>query len=367
MPKFEFSGNDLIIRWEIRGFQLFDYLEKGLLQPYDATTGNMIIDRNTDHGKKIMESFKRTPPLTVEKQEKKQRANQIKYYGFVHSGREAKRKAQALYNYHIVRLNDCIQKTFTLSRDEKEAVKQIREAKKWVFKTDDVLRFEQDHGSYKKSVLTDDYDAIIRDFKLSYENDSNVNIQQRRAKAVSYHCTTLGFKNEQGKEWRDFIQILQEPEHIYYVGVPYIGDGKQSNKQYSRRQKRKIRISEKLTDFFNKHFLLHLPSNFNFFELFQNEKPGTYKLKCPVINADNDKSIFDSWMADELIAEYERLVEENRKREDVGTQDRLQEAAKVLLAKEYLTSKEIKDIIEPPKEEFQYKPHENEPDTPPNF
>ena len=76
MPKFEFSGNDLIIRWEIRGFQLFDYLEKGLLQPYDATTGNMIIDRNTDHGKKIMESFKHTPSFTVKDKERKRRENQ---------------------------------------------------------------------------------------------------------------------------------------------------------------------------------------------------------------------------------------------------------------------------------------------------
>ena len=151
MSKFEFSGNDLIIRWEIRGFQLFDYLEKGLLQPYDVTTGNMIIDRNTDHGKKIMESFKHTPSFTVKEQERKQRENQRKDYGFVYSGRRAKRKAQALYNSHIVRLNNCIQESFTLSRDEKDAVKQIRKARRWVFKTDDVLRFEQDRGLYKSN------------------------------------------------------------------------------------------------------------------------------------------------------------------------------------------------------------------------
>lgn len=151
MPKFEFSGNDLIERLEIRGFQLFDYLEKGFLQPYDSTTGNMIIDLNTDHGKKIMESFKRTSPLTVEKLERKQRAKQIKNYGYVSSGRIAKQQAQILYNCHIVQLNDCIQKSFTLSRDNKEAVKQIREAKGWLFKTSDVLQFEQSHGLCKSN------------------------------------------------------------------------------------------------------------------------------------------------------------------------------------------------------------------------
>lgn len=51
MSKFEFSGNDLIERWEIRNFELFNYFKKGL-QPYDASTGRMIVDLNTDYGKK---------------------------------------------------------------------------------------------------------------------------------------------------------------------------------------------------------------------------------------------------------------------------------------------------------------------------
>lgn len=144
MSKFEFSGNDLIERWEIKGFQLFDYFKKGLLQPYDGTTGNMIVDLSTDHGKEIIGSFKHTPRLTVEQQERKQRAKQI-------SARRAKQQAQIFYNSRIAQLNDCIQKSFTLSRDNKEAVKQIREARRWIFKTDDVLRFEQDRGLCKSN------------------------------------------------------------------------------------------------------------------------------------------------------------------------------------------------------------------------
>ena len=194
MPKFEFSGNDLIERLEIRGFQLFDYLEKGFLQPYDSTTGNMIIDLNTDHGKKIMESFKRTSPLTVEKLERKQRAKQIKNYGYVSSGRIAKQQAQILYNCHIVQLNDCIQKSFTLSRDNKEAVKQIREAKGWLFKTSDVLQFEQSHGlcesNKPKEVKPFPCEAGIKweDVKITLIDNDTVKIETPQGKGrYTYH------------------------------------------------------------------------------------------------------------------------------------------------------------------------------------
>ncbi len=207
MSKFEFSGNDLIERWEIRGFQLFDYLEKGLLQPYDATTGNMIIDRNTDHGKKVIASSKYTPPLTVEQQEKKQRVNQRRDSGFVYSGRQTKRKAQALYNSYIMQLNDYIQKSFTLSRDKREAAKQIRKARRWVFKTEDVLGFEKNHGlcesnkPEKVKPFPCEAGTKWEDVKITLIDNNTVRIETPQGKGrYTYHELGMADKRSGDKE-----------------------------------------------------------------------------------------------------------------------------------------------------------------------
>ena len=374
-------GKDLIGHWDIEDFELFGFLKKGL-QPYDK------------HGRKFIDSdsLKWDRKWTPEHCEDLVRGQET---GIVmtNSGplvshrlteQKIKQQGKELFEGQPLEIlnppKDSPYMSFSLPFNEKEATKAIASAKYFRFKKEEVSEFAEKQGlprfdqaisdhtsaeepnkkeavetSPEKSVLPNDYDAIIKDFKLSYENDSAVNVKQRGRKAV-----TLEFKKRK-KIWRDFIQILQEPEHTYYVGAPYVGDSKQENPQYSRRQKRMSEISKVLTAFFNERFSLHLAENFNFFKLCQNEKSGTYKLKCPVINADGDKSLFASWPEKKLIAELEKLAKEYHEREDTGIKDRFSEVATVMLDKKYITNKEIEDLITPSKEDIRYDPYENEP------
>ena len=144
MTEFGFSGEDLINQG-IRDFEYFDRLQKGLIQPH-TVTGKRIIDPDTDHGKKIMESFEKRPKWTID-QKVKQRLNKQPYgIGRVKSEWEIKKEVRKYYTARLLSLNDCIWGSFKLSRDEKESKKQIREAKKWLFKSSEVFAFEKKHG-----------------------------------------------------------------------------------------------------------------------------------------------------------------------------------------------------------------------------
>ena len=151
MEKFN-SGEKLIKDFGWQGFQYFAHMQKGLLQPY-TVTGRRIIDPNTEHGKKIIENFKQLPPKTLEEYEKIERRRKIRFWeqhgGMPRSNKfeqRIKEEARIHYNFHLMEQNGCIQKSFTLSRVEKEASKQFREAKKWLFKEDEVLDLKKEHG-----------------------------------------------------------------------------------------------------------------------------------------------------------------------------------------------------------------------------
>ena len=106
-----------------------------------------------------------------------------------------------MYNSHIVRLNNCIQESFTLSRDEKDAVKQIRKARRWVFKTDDVLRFEQDRGLYKSNNPEEvkpfpcEAGTKWKDVKITLIANDTVRIETRQGKGrYTYHVLGMADK-----------------------------------------------------------------------------------------------------------------------------------------------------------------------------
>jgi len=161
MTEFGFTGRDLIERFAWRGFQYFDHLQKGNLQPHDPVTDNRIIAPDTEHGKGVIASFEQFPPKTLEEYEEILRIESIRAWEihrrqeiYMKSGKmkntvsekKIREEARIVYDHHLMELNGCIKKSFTLSRYKEEAVKQFIEAEKWLFKTADVLAFEKKHG-----------------------------------------------------------------------------------------------------------------------------------------------------------------------------------------------------------------------------
>lgn len=160
MEKF-ISGEKLIKDFGWKIFQYFGYMKKGLLQPHDPVRGYRIIDPDTEHGKGVIASFEQSPPKTLEEYEEILRIDSIRAWEihrrqeiFMKSGKmkntvsekKIREEARIVYDHHLMELNGCIKKSFTLSRYKEEDSKQLIEAEKWLFKTADVLAFEKKHG-----------------------------------------------------------------------------------------------------------------------------------------------------------------------------------------------------------------------------
>ncbi len=220
MTEFGFSGEDLINQG-IRDFEYFDRLQKGLIQPH-TVTGKRIIDPDTDHGKKIMEAFKKRPKKTFEQilENKLKARERARLYesGRVKSKREVKINARKFYASQLLSLNDCIWGSFKLSLDKKKAEKQIREAKKWVFETSDVLAFEKKHRKSLPSSASLDPDSYkeVAKQEISTADIQDKTIDQHDIPTIAFYKDGDDWKiGEKGKE-KNF-RHLRGFEHIAFL------------------------------------------------------------------------------------------------------------------------------------------------------
>ena len=140
------SGKDLIARWGIMAFELFDYMKIGL-QAY------------TQHGNKIVDSdpLDKAPRHTLEFFIISIKRREIA--GRVGGGKmrqprseweinkEAKSLFEAPSNLQIVNPPpNCELMSFTIPENEKKVEEMFAQAKAFLFKVEDVLNFEGDHG-----------------------------------------------------------------------------------------------------------------------------------------------------------------------------------------------------------------------------
>ena len=132
------SGQELINNNGLKDFELFNLLKMGL-QPYESITGRKIIDSDP---------LERAPDQTYEEIEANQRAKaDLHVFSSSHgpppSETTIKLSAQRLYEGQRKKIinphKDCIPKSFSLSENSFKAIKQIAEAKQWLFKRDDIL------------------------------------------------------------------------------------------------------------------------------------------------------------------------------------------------------------------------------------
>lgn len=145
----EITGKEVMERLGMRPYQLFDLCTRGVIQPRDPLYGHRLIDLNTDHGKKIMNSFPKKTTFNPKRWAQK-RWNKSHFS----SGPPIQKKriieqSKILHGMNLIKKNGCKSARFTLDKDRREAKEQIREAMQWLFKKEDVARFEQKH--FKKN------------------------------------------------------------------------------------------------------------------------------------------------------------------------------------------------------------------------
>jgi len=188
------------------------------------------------------------------------------------------------------------------------------------YKPADILEFEK--GQPTREIKVKDPEAFIRSLSISFESDTEVNIQVAKTKSKPYSHDSLGFKRENTKEWLTLIGILKSQGYTYNIGkahgtvstaVEIEGqirkiDNKMQRKEYGAEQKIKSSISKKFVLFLNKTYDLQLDDNYQIFELVKNDKAGTYKLKFNVSSPRiADPPRYEDFSKDALIEEIECL------------------------------------------------------------
>ena len=177
MTDFDFTGEDLIDRWQIIDFELFKWIKNGL-QPYNEH-GLKIVDPTTDFGRKIMSSFKRSPdfghvdkklPESIAKSEDET---------------ELRQHLAAVLVSGLFKANNCEADLFDIPANKSKGDALIRRMKKWLFKTNDVFKFEKEHGLYKSSTIVASPPRMDPSTAMISNNGGNSPIMTRISNGLS--------------------------------------------------------------------------------------------------------------------------------------------------------------------------------------
>lgn len=198
------------------------------------------------------------------------------------------------------------------------------------------------------------FDCFLKKLTVSYVTDESVSVQIVGKKPINYRYVHLGFRNP-GKQWKAFIEILRDPDHIYALPKSQTDEllGKPvKNPDYEKRIGLLKEIIKKLINFFNKEFNVNIPSNYNLLEKTPATKTRTRKFK---FNIGDEKYSFDGFSKEQILVEIRKL-----------TKDENAPAEKLKAATDHAKSLGIKenDLLDSlpyePKEDIRYDPHENE-------
>jgi hypothetical protein len=317
---------EVLKRLRIEIFELFDLCKNGELQAYNKYGKRLANPDLCEKGKKdTLDEILRLVHLE----------DGAKATGHViGSGRrnieeplltqkEIERKARKQYNAQPdespIIPEDCVPFDFsfparpsefqTLRDVQKKSKQKIKDAETFRFKKSDVKKLEIECGiedkpkskqfedltasNSKNKKTVQGFDAFIRELTIIPESDYEINIKEKRKKAVPYSHTRLGFFKK-GTYWYDFLEIIR-------VGGFYNVGPSSAKKEYDKKQTCRKEINKKLIDTFRKEFSLQIPDKFQFFELVHSEGRGVYKLKIPIESHTKDDSKYKHCTREELL------------------------------------------------------------------
>ena len=193
MTDFDFTGEDLIDRWQINDFELLKWIKKGL-QPYNEY-GLKIVDPTTEFGRKIMSSFKRKPAFGHV--DKKLPESILKS----EDETEFRLHLAAVYVSGLLKANNCEADLFDIPANKSKGDALIRRMKKWLFKTNDVFKFEKEHGLYKSSTIFPcDPGTKWEDIKITLTDNETVRVETPKGKGYfTYHKLNMEDKRSGNK------------------------------------------------------------------------------------------------------------------------------------------------------------------------
>jgi hypothetical protein len=227
----------------------------------------------------------------------------------------------------------------------------------------------------------DKCDTFIRNLRITYDNDYGIRIQEPRNKFKTFSHDSLGFRDEQTKEWKTLLRILRESDHTYSLGPvhQHVEDNRIRQRAYEAKRKRLQGINKKLIRFFNKEYQMKIPHNYKLYEPCKDGRQGTFKFKFQIEENRpglTKASQYEDYNKDQLIAEIENLVKRYRNEMAAGNESLAEETTFKLneaftKAKEagWMTEEELTKMVKPDthKEDIRYDPYENIEDRDPDY
>jgi len=151
------SCNEVLDRWGLEDFELFNLLKKGL-QPYTQHGKKVVNSDNLEKRREysmeqIKEAIRNYPDTDIYIFDKQGFLTDLRnpcdknsplYDWYAESLAESSYKAQPLKI--INKPKDCFIMSFTLTLDEDDASEKIAKAQRFIFKKNDVLKFEKEHN-----------------------------------------------------------------------------------------------------------------------------------------------------------------------------------------------------------------------------
>ena len=137
---------------------------------------------------------------------------------------------------------------------------------------EDTKSFKSQQGSdikFSPEAVRKLEDKVSR-LKISFENDSTILIELPKRKPVEYKYSQLGFRSNETKTWKMFINILSSAPYTFEFGTAYFYPDK--NKSTNRQKIREYDAKWKLLDELNKKLLAFFRNEFAW------EFPHGYKL-----------------------------------------------------------------------------------------
>ncbi len=368
------TWDELKARWDSADHEIIDRIKQGL-RPYSEYTGNLFDcppGHHFGHHAKMRISELNNQ---IEK-----RTDELINSGtdpyLTHSDNEIC-KLQNERSIHHKQLDKYINedpycrswKHFTFGRDEEKAKELISKFKDlMIFKLKDIEDFEKEHGYVRKSAdsritpKSEQLEDFIKRLEFFYENDSEIKIKEPGKRAKSFGFDSLGFKNNQTKQWKSLIELLNDPNHEFALGRAGKKNSSESKTYYARRNILSS-LNKKLIEFLRKEYSLQIPEGYKLYEKCPEKGSGIYKFKFNILKESYSpkrlEAQFEALTHLELTEEVENLCKKFKKTQDEKYEAKFVAATKVALRKGFLSEAQVKEKLEPikPPEEYRYKGH----------
>ena len=139
---------------------------------------------------------------------------------------------------------------------------------------EDTKSFNSQHGSdikFSPEAIGQLEDKVSR-LKISFENDSTILIELPKRKPVEYNYSELGFRSNETKTWKMFINILSSAPHTFEFGTAYFypdknkSTNRQKNREYDAKWKLLDELNKKLLTFFRNEFAWEFPHGYKLYD-----------------------------------------------------------------------------------------------------